>query len=669
MINLDAYHDDPILSIYYYPHLDHWDDALVARDLDEIAAAGLRSIWLFFDQFYHQGALDRLRWLLDAARQRHLGVVPVLGQFLHLDEHPEVKIVNADGTTSDNPRYWNMGCFRHPTLLKCATRHATGFFRDFGDHPSLYRLDGKPIMSFVHEAYYRNSVPEFGGAAMQPSCYCDYCTASFADYLRVHGWDPSTPAPRESSDPVLWQFWLDHHAQAIPEFLTKVIAAAKAVLPLWSTHELNDFYPASWQQVFTGNDWWRMGAVLDFPHEDMYPLEFDHRYQCYVFDYAKDVMRSTGNFKTLNVANGQAFNSWAGYKLPDNSMSEQIYSCAAHNALGMVWWGQWPDAAPDVRYELLRQTTTYNAEFDSLVRQMRGCRPVQAEVALLVSWTTMSQALSDDQSYDTLLAYMMLVQSGYPVDLLHENQVTSGMLVERGYRALLVMGGSALPETVAGAIDKFVLDGGWIIADHAPKLNAAYSPLYHLWRAPANQKPRVYTLANGTPVPVQVSAAPLDPPAGADILARYEDGSVAICRFTHGAGTVILAGTYLGWDYSNYPGYYDLAAMFPFHIRRDDLLRQWLAGVLAEAGIHPPAVSSHADVEVALWHKTADNTYLLLTINHLQETVTTHIRLRDGTTWTAREALSGQSSGDPAESLAITLAPLQGRAYWLTPTS
>ena len=70
-------------------------------------------------------------------------------------------------------------------------------------------------------------------------------------------------------------------------------------MPVWSTHELNDFYPASWQSVYTGNDWWRMGAVLDFGHEDMYPLEFDHRYQCYVYDYAKDVMRSAVGFDRL----------------------------------------------------------------------------------------------------------------------------------------------------------------------------------------------------------------------------------------------------------------------------------------------------------------------------------------------------------------------------------
>ena len=101
---------------------------------------------------------------------------------------------------------------------RLATDHATGFLRDFGDHPALYRLDGKPIMSFVHEAYYRNSVPEFGGPAMQPSCYCAHCRAAFRDYLAARGLNPDVEPPRDPSDPALWQHWLNCHAEAIPRF-------------------------------------------------------------------------------------------------------------------------------------------------------------------------------------------------------------------------------------------------------------------------------------------------------------------------------------------------------------------------------------------------------------------------------------------------------------------
>lgn len=660
---LSGYHRRPILAIYYHPDPEKWDQAQVDRDLGEIAGAKIQALWLFFDAFYDRNQPDRLHDLLDEAHRLGLSVTPVLGQFLQLGEHPEVKIVNADGTTSGDPRFWNMGCFRHPKVRELAAEHTTRFLRDFGGHPALYRLGGRPIMSLVHEAYYRNSIPEFGGPAMQPSCYCEHCQAAFCDYLAAHGLNPDVEPPREPSDPIVWQHWLNCHAEAIPSFLAHLIRAANDVMPIYAIHELNDFYPASWQSVYTGNDWWRMGAVLDIGHEDMYPLEFDHRYQCYVYDYAKDVMRSAVGFDRLVTGNGQAFNSWLGYQLPDNSMSEQIYSCLAHGALGLVWWGQWRNT--DTPYTLTRQTQPYNTEYAALVAQLEGYELARAEVALLYSWTTMSQALNDEHTYDTLLTYMMLVQSGYPVDLVSEKQVTGEILVARGYKALLAMGCSALPTPVHQAVDRFVEQGGLLVTDHAPILNETFLPLYREWRNAASVPPRFYMLPDHVPVALQVSGAPLRPPKESQITARFEDGSPAICRIPRGRGVVLLAGSYLGWDYSNYPGYYDLAAMFPYHIRRDAAVRYWLAGILEEAGIVPPIRSTHPDVEVALWHKGDCSEAMIIAVNHLQERVETIVQVPGN--WVGREALTDQPV-KCAEGLHVGLNPLEGRAFHLKKT-
>lgn len=662
---LSGYHQNPILGMYYYPRPAKYNDVQMGQDLHEIRQANIRSIWLFYDPFYDVDAPDRLRTLLDAAQQHALTVTPVLGQFLQLEAHPEVRIVNADGTTSDNPRFWNMGCFRHANVIAAATDRVTRFLYDFGDHPALYRLDGKPVMSFVHEAYYRNSVPEFGGGPMQPSCYCEYCRASFRDYLSAHHLDPAVEPPRDPSDPVLWQFWLNHHAEAIPAFLAQLIQAANRVTPVWATHELNDFYPASWQSVYTGNDWWHMGAALDIGHEDMYPLEFDTRYQCYVYDYAKDVMRSAMNFEGLLTAGGQAFNSWLGYQLPANSMSEQIYSCLAHGALGLVWWGQWREEEPDQRYALTRQTFSYNRDYAALVAHLAGYELTPARIALLYSWTTMSQALNDEHSYDTLLVYMLLLQAGYPVDILSEDQIDRGILQERSYQALGVMGGAALPVPVHEAIDRFVHTGGLVITDLAPHLNSAFPPLYDGWRGQASAL-RFYRLPDGTPVPVQLRTARLHPPEGAKILAQYDDGSPAIIEFKQGEGLIILAGSYLGWDYSNYPGYYDLSAMFPFYTRRDAALRNWLANMLASAGILPPARSSHPDVEIALWRASNQEVGMLIAVNHLNETAQTEIAVPGGP-WIIRDGLTDQHVAYTG-TFFVALKPLEGRAFRLTRT-
>jgi hypothetical protein len=274
----------------------------------------------------------------------------------------------------------------------------------------------------------------------------------------------------------------------------------------------------------------------------------------------------------------------------------------------------------------------------------------------------MSQALNDEHTYDTLLTYMMLVQSGYPMALLSEEQVAQGLLETRGYKALLAMGCSALPTAVHQAIDRFVNQGGLLIADYAPTLNDSFRPLHTVGRNTASARPRFYTLPDRVPVAVQVGGAPLYPPKEARIIAQFNDGSPAICRFARGQGTVVLAGSYLGWDYSSYPGYYDLAAMFPFYIHRDEAVRRWLAQTLEEAGIVPPVRSTHPDVEAALWHTADRSEVMLIAVNHLQEAVETTLQIPGD--WAGREALTDQPVRW-AEGLHVSLKPLEGRAFRL----
>jgi len=649
------YHQNPVLGVYYYPRGD-WESDQIRRDLQIFADSHIYTVWLFFDPFYDVNDSDKLRQLADDAHGLGLTIVPALGQFLQLSDHPEVKIVNHDGTTSDDPRYWNMGCFRNPKLLKLATERATRFFAELGSHPALYRLDGLPMMNFVHEAYYRNSVPEFGGDHMKPNCYCEHCLAGWRDYLIRKGMNPDTPAPRDDSDPVLWQEWFSYHADAIPKFLHNLIQATKKGYPVWSTHECNDFYPASWQSVYTGNDWWRMGAVLDIGHEDMYPLEFDTRYVCYVYDYAKDVLRSATGFNKLITANGQAFNSWLGYQLPENSMSEQIYSALAHGALGLVWWTELPSIPAHVvsqmkheptiaekeatRYRMIRQTADYNREYAQMVALLEGYAPERAQVALVYSWTTMGAERRDYHTYDTLLTYQMLVQLGFVVDILSEAQIVGGILSERGYKAVFALGCSALPTDVRSKLDEFAKSGGVLIVDYAEEIASEYPPLYPDWRTSGNS-PRTYMLPNHAPVSVYLEAQRLSPPLHAVIHARYNDTTAAIFSAKHGKGTVLMIGSYLGWDYTTYPGYYDLGMMFPFFVRQDEHLRYFMSEFLKSYDIIPPITSTHADIEVAVWHHQSGDSHIVFAINHLQSDEMTTIRLPVvGQGWRVYEALT-----------------------------
>jgi hypothetical protein len=265
------------------------------------------------------------------------------------------------------------------------------------------------------------------------------------------------------------------------------------------------------------------------------------------------------------------------------------------------------------------------------------------------------------------------------VDVISEEQIVD--LFDLETDVLCVMGCAALPLDVQQVIELFVTNGGLVLMDYAPTLNDAFPLMYAQWRTGVwGAQPRVYTLSDGTPVPVQLDAARLTPPENAEILARFEDGTPAICRIAHGAGQIVLIGSYLGWDYTNYPGYYDLAAMFPFHIRRDEALRRWLSALLRQHGALPKACAAHPHVETAVWRSTESRaTRLVLVINHLQKTVETSIQVNIPDEWTTPpkqwdvcEALTEQPVAVQYEpesfscTFPVTLGPLEGRAYRLT---
>jgi hypothetical protein len=282
----------------------------------------------------------------------------------------------------------------------------------------------------------------------------------------------------------------------------------------------------------------------------------------------------------------------------------------------------------------------------------------------------MSQTLNDDHTYDTLYTYMMLQQEGYPVDILSEGQIHAGILERRPYRVVMVLGGAALPKSVQAAIDDFVNQGGIVFADYAAQPTDHFPALYHRWWNGDALAMQVYNLPNGGIIPIQRHAASLTPSPDARVLSYFNNNTPAICCITRGKGKVYLFGSSIGWDYTNYPGYYDLAAMFPFHVRQNAFLRRWLAATLAGEGVHPPVYSSAPEVEVALWHSTDHSRYLVMVINHLQEEKETLIEVRlPSKAWKVETALDHQPIDAHFKGegvcFSIKLMPMQGVAFWV----
>jgi hypothetical protein len=635
----------PFIGAYYFFRGD-LDRA--PSDLKILVESGVNHLWLFIDDYFrkdHPGPVEEFNRFLIIVEDAGLKFIPVVGQFISIEEHPEVKIVVGDGTLSSDPRFWNMGCFRHPVNLEWAIHEVTGFLRSYKNHPSLCRIGGKIPMSFVHEAYYRTDTPEMGGEKMRPNCYCKFCRESFMEFLRRKYQSPAEFSRKHKSavadwaevqfplgpepDPELWLDWTGHHFQAIPEFLHRLIVAAQLEAPVLSTHECNDFYPGSWQTVLTGNHLWRMGAEIDFGHEDMYPLEFDQQYQIYIYGLMKDLMRSAMDFNRPYTSNGQAFTPWViKAQLPENSMLEQVFTSLIHGVSGLVWW-----LGSDLG--LWKRMKEPNELLKFWLPRLSEYHPEAPRIALLYSYHTLTLDQTDEHTMDLQLIYMALCQIGLPVDILTESQLQEGILNRRSYRLMILPRVSVINPESRAALFSYLQDGGAILADYPGR---AYDGYGQLLTCPASSRtlPRFYRTVDfpGSENPelfVPVEAPETGVPefeTGKEprTLAVFDDGLPALIGWSYGKGKLIGAGSQLGIDFSNYLGHIHLNKMFPFLIRMNRDARTLLKLICREFGIIPAAEAENPGVELRVFGR-AGSERALLAVNHLPDSVTTRIKI------------------------------------------
>jgi hypothetical protein len=654
-------------------------------ELKILVESGVNHLWLFIDDYFrkdHPGPVEQFNRFLVMMEKAGLKFLPVVGQFISIEEHPEVRIVVGDGTLSSDPRFWNMGCFRHPVNLEWATYEVTEFLRSYKNHPSLCRIDGRIPMSFVHEAYYRTDTPEMGGDKMRPNCYCDFCRQSFVEFLRKKYQSPAEFSRKHTNslsdwagvqfplgpepDPELWLDWIEHHFQAIPEFLRRLIAAARQEAPIFSTHECNDFYPGSWQTVLTGNHLWGMGAEIDFGHEDMYPLEFDQQYQIYIYGIMKDLMRSCMDFNRPYTSNGQAFTPWViKAKLPENSMIEQVYTSLIHGVSGLAWW-----LGSDLG--LWKRMKEPNDILKRWLPRLGELPPEPPEVALLYSYHSLALDQSDQHTLDLQLIYMALCQIGLPVDILTESQLQQGILNRRPYRLIILPGVSAITPQSRAVLLSYLQGGGAILADYPGNSYDGYDSLISC-PAVSSTLPRFYrTIYYPGPespelvVPVETPETGIPGFLGeeARTIAVFDDGLPALVSWNYGKGKLTGAGTQLGIDFSNYPGHIHLNKMFPFLIRMNRDARKLLKLICQDAGVVPLAESENPGVELGVFGR-AGNNRALLAVNHLPVPVTTRIRIPKGLQ--LMEASDGQISAQTGEGeLLVDVQLDELRGCWFT---
>ena len=580
-------------------------------------------------------SLERAReiaaFLDDAAS---LGVAVLLEPTYEPDTEarPDMCCITSDGKRSSRGSAWGGCCYRNADYLTELGDYIRQVCELYGSHEAVLRHNGRTVIAIGHEMQYQVDASDgHGGTIGAMTCYCDDCISGFAPWLverydnslgaynAAHGGDidafGGVGPPREpGSDLQLWQDWVDYHADAIPDAITLQREVIERELPgALVTHEINDWYPNTWDCVYSGNNFWTMGRRLEHAFNDQYPMEWapGSLWRIYLYTFTQDVTQSSIGFERSFWTNGQAFAAWqgahTGTRPPTAGYHEQIYSALIHGANGLIWWTG-SDLLPDARdasHEMIR-----------LVEVLGDARPLKDPIALLVPWATHAQTRSETRGDDLMSAYQLLSRIGFQIETIDESQVAAGILEERGYRALCIWGNSSL--------DPHARSGGMLLADFGDLHTSPFGTVFPETVSSVEGPCRTYSLPDGTAMVSRDHAQALNPLPGCEVVSVFDNDTLAIARYPIGEGLLLRAGTFIGVDYAAGMGVYDWARQE--RVRIEPAVEDMIREELASFGVVPIASPDNPNVECALFD--VDGGIHLLAVNHLVHPVSVKVSVR-----------------------------------------
>ncbi len=598
------------------------------QQLREIAEAGLTAAEvILYDGDTSPERREEINAFLEEAARLNIKVLLEPTWQPDIDAMPGSRIVTASGTLSTRQRGWGGFCYRNPGYQEAQDRFLEEVCEFYGTHDAILTQNGRRVVAVGHELQYQVTQEDgYGEPLSEMSCYCEHCIASFpkrleerygsvASYNEVHeaaiaSFESVTPPKEPMPDRVLWQDWVDHHADAINLVLRRQRRVIERGLPgAMVTHEINDWYPNAWDSIYAGNHFWRMGAELEHAFNDQYPMEWapGSLWRIYLYTFTQDANQSAVGFDTPFWTNGQAFNSWQGDRTepPAVAAGEQMYSALIHGANGSFWW---------TSGGLLPKTKDASAEYRKLIEIIGDTRPAKDPVALLCPWTTFAQTREDDRGYSMMGAYQALTRAGYQIDIVDEEQITHGVFQQRGHKALCIWGNSSVLPKAREVIETYVNRGGLLLADYGDPDTAPYAPVFPETLSPEEPEPPAYSFNDGTRVLVRSRSQHLVPSKNCDFLASFSDGYPAVLRYGIGLGTMLRAGSMVGLDYADGMGLYDWTHQE--RVRIEPRIEQLVGEELSRAGIMPLAKVDNPNLEAGLFR--LENCEILLVVNHLR---------------------------------------------------
>jgi hypothetical protein len=264
----------------------------------------------------------------------------------------------------------------------------------------------------------------------------------------------------------------------------------------------------------------------------------DH-YQYGVDAYALDLLWSASNFSDKMWLIPTSGLLYTGPYYPEYA-GTQVYNALCHNAKGMAWW-TWSYMDDDVKNDSAKIKCMKKAfaELTTLGPLFKHISRERSEMAMLFPWTSALLNSRDESLWKA--THGLLSRTFGQADFLHEEQIRRGAFLS-DYKVLVLAGARYIPEDVAQKIKEWTSSGGTLVVMPG-------APEYNQYQEKSNTLSSIFSATYGAEVTASVEGGSGMPvrgvalnPAGAQVLLKYNDGSIAATSATYGNGRIVCFG-------------------------------------------------------------------------------------------------------------------------------
>lgn len=500
----------------------------------------------------------------------------------------------------------------------------------------------------------------------------DYSNDAKQEFLKRYGYPMPLSLEAVRNDPQKWLDLLNFQSNTFRDGWTQVYKMVKEFDPrpkIAMTHDSHNSFGAgvkSNSKVAIDDVFYWGGDFADVFVYDIYPYHtFDYRYgelgmlakpRISQMHYAISQLRnlSTAYQKELGFWVGTYNEAWfTRFRGPERAAQywaerEMAYTAVAQGSNYLISPSNFGGTNLPVDSAHWKDYGQSMAVIQKAGPGLLQAPKVKAKACFL--FPRSQYLLLQEEYFNVGLSFELFLRSFGELDILHEDQVTDDKL--NGYQVLVLGDVKLLPANVARHIDAFVRNGGTVIADCVPQMDARKQPLTTMAQLFGVSKAETYRVVQEgqwvpfTMLPPKLSFPPAEQkkadvrtdvitgnafgkpynlkvisPRAAEVtsgnvLLKMQSGLPALIRHKVGKGKAYLVGFCLQDTY------------FQTYKDSSDAAREQLAGlirsVLQDAKVQSHIYSSNPDIEASL--RANDKEGYLFIINHESTVAETNVQ-------------------------------------------